>query len=204
MAEAKPVTVQDAIDFLCKRKGSGGQEEPGIHVKDIRLNTGEPLVNDGEVAVGDFLQGFFVNVDGTLDPASVSRPTCYVTIEMPFPLTPFERRDWDTQLFGYRPLVLEAHVKAGGEQIDWIPSDVLPPFFERLFAFTNQAEIEFRILARFTLKGNFIHEPEARLYLDGEAFGTPAGATEHNLIMPSGDRRRGGDFEMWFWLVVRG
>lgn len=202
MAEAELVTVQDAIDFLCKREGSGPEEEPGIHIEDIRLNNEKPLVNDGEVAVPDFLQGFFIIVDEALDPATVSRPTCFVTIETPFPLGPLEWEMWGgTQLAGYRPLVLEAAVKAGENRIDWAPVEALFPFFERLFEFTRQMEIEFRLLARLTLKGNFIHDREVQLYLDGEAFGTPAGATEHNVILPSGDRRRGGDFEMWFWLT---
>ena len=41
------------------------------------------------------------------------------------------------------------------------------------------------------------------MYLDGEAFGAPEGTTEHHLLLPSGDRRRGGNFEMWLWLNNR-
>ena len=61
-----------------------------------------------------------------------------------------------------------------------------------------------RILAHLTLKGNFIWAADnPELYLDGEAFGiqAPDGTTNTNLHLPSGDGRRGGDFEMWFWLV---
>ncbi len=53
-----------------------------------------------------------------------------------------------------------------------------------------------------TLKGNVIWSAEdPSLYLDGETLGTQRGETENNLRFPSGDGKRGGDFEMWFWLV---
>jgi hypothetical protein len=58
-----------------------------------------------------------------------------------------------------------------------------------------------RLLVRLTLKGNFIWGPKApELYLDGEAFGVPA-AKRVDAKLPSGNGRRGGDFEMWFWLA---
>ncbi len=71
-----------------------------------------------------------------------------------------------------------------------------------------------RVLAHLTLKGNFIwaaNDPDC--YLDGNAFdienpnGEPSGSTSSSglirtdLRFPSGDGRRGGDFEMWFWLI---
>jgi hypothetical protein len=59
------------------------------------------------------------------------------------------------------------------------------------------------ILARLTLKGNFIWsqcDPEA--YLDGDTFGVAQGGQSTGLSFPSGDGRPGGDFEMWFWLTA--
>ncbi len=38
--------------------------------------------------------------------------------------------------------------------------------------------------------------------LDGEVFGTPIAATPHNLRLSRGNSQRGGDFEMWCWLVA--
>jgi hypothetical protein len=60
-----------------------------------------------------------------------------------------------------------------------------------------------RLLARLTLKGNFIWDRrDPDLYLDGEVFGTQAaGASNTDIRLPSGNGRRGGDLEMWFWLV---
>ena len=61
-----------------------------------------------------------------------------------------------------------------------------------------------RVLAHLTLKGNFIWaQRDPSLYLDGEVFGflQDGGATT-DIRLPSGNGRRGGDFEMWFWLVA--
>jgi len=59
----------------------------------------------------------------------------------------------------------------------------------------------FRLLVEVVLKGRFIWSAEdPGLFLDGEAFGRPR-RTEVALSLPSGDGRRGGDFETWFWLV---
>ncbi len=53
------------------------------------------------------------------------------------------------------------------------------------------------------LKGRFIWSADdAGVFLDGEASTKPAAAAQTQaLTLPSGDGRRGGDFETWFWLV---
>ena len=57
-------------------------------------------------------------------------------------------------------------------------------------------------LTRLTLKGNFIwDQSNPRRYLDGNVLGVPSDTGTTTLKLPSGDRRRGGDFEMWFWLA---
>ena len=44
------------------------------------------------------------------------------------------------------------------------------------------------------------------MFVDGDAFGTPSPDGRTEILrdaagLMSGDGRRGGDFEMWFWLV---
>jgi hypothetical protein len=78
---------------------------------------------------------------------------------------------------------------------------------ELLMLRLQQNEITDRVLAHLMLKGNFIwsgKDAEQR-HLDGEVFGRPnsAGRTGIGLPPPSGDDRKGGDFEMWFWLAQR-
>ena len=62
------------------------------------------------------------------------------------------------------------------------------------------------ILARLTLKGNFIwSQSDPQLYLDGDSFGVAqtdaSGRQDLGISLPSGDGRQGGDFQMWFWLT---
>jgi len=59
-----------------------------------------------------------------------------------------------------------------------------------------------RLLVHLTLKGNFIYAVEhANVNLDGEVFGVLQGSTLEVKLPRSGDGRRGGDLEMWFWLA---
>src|SRR5262249_5712809 len=58
------------------------------------------------------------------------------------------------------------------------------------------------VMARLILKGNFIWSAtDPTVYLDGEAFAISKDRSlPGNLRLPSGDGRRGGDFEMWVLL----
>jgi hypothetical protein len=155
------------------------------------------------------------------------QPTCFVTAEIPYPSTAAEISDITqlqmdpSRLIGYRPIVLHAgvsverlddHAEPGsGEpvsRIKWQPDEMAVMFLEavlsRLAHFKPLRPSA--VLLRLTLKGNFIWSDEARNrfkketpggFLDGDSFRSP----EHTgVILPSGDKRRGGDFEMWFWL----
>jgi hypothetical protein len=56
------------------------------------------------------------------------------------------------------------------------------------------------------LKGNFILEETGERPLDGDVFGQPAaggyyGPGSTDLVLPSGDTIKGGDFESWFFIV---
>jgi trimeric autotransporter adhesin len=64
-----------------------------------------------------------------------------------------------------------------------------------------------RLLTRLTLKGNLIWGlNDATTFLDGEAFGIvrndPDGAHIGLRLPPSGNGKRGGDFELFFWLTL--
>jgi hypothetical protein len=101
----------------------------------------------------------------------------------------------------------------------------LTGIFPNIFRFNNDNTTSFRVadhlLAKIILKGNFIwsaSNPDK--FLDGEVFGQAGTATVGNpaatvtsttvrtTTVPridlnfsaTGDGRRGGDFEMWFWL----
>ena len=198
-------TVQEAIDELCKT----GDNVQGIVIKDVR--TREPdasLPNNASVQAPHLALGLRVVCDTPVDPDSVGdKPTCFVTLEMPYPLSDDERALWGTGdlILGYRPLILKGRVAVEKESMLWTPADdgTQEWLSDGLFARLGERLPEIPpILAHLTLKGNFIWSREDRLmFLDGEAFGVPR--TEEDptgLDLPSGDLRRGGDFEMWFWL----
>lgn len=202
-------TVQEAIDRLCR---STGQEERGIHIKDLRLLNGDPLQNDAFVPARAFAEGLRVTVDSPLFIDSVRNerglpnPVCLVTVDLPWPLLGVEREFWrvgDAAFVGFNTITIAGVVRAEPAEITWTPTpearrwivaSLLP-----VVASQTRNEVQ-RVLARLILKGNFIWGPEApKLYLDGEAFGVP-GSRGTSISLPSGNGRKGGDFEMWFWL----
>jgi hypothetical protein len=198
-------TVQEAIDELCKT----GDNVQGIVIKDVRtIEPDASLPNDASVQAPLLAKGLRVVCDTPVDPDSVSgKPTCFVTLDMPFPLSDDERELWGTGdlIFGYRPLILKGSVQVEEESVLWTPADegTQEWLSELLFARLGERLPEVPpILARLTLKGNFIWSREDRLlFLDGETFGVPrTGDDPTGLDLPSGDLRRGGDFEMWFRL----
>ncbi|MCH7638408.1 MAG: choice-of-anchor D domain-containing protein [Bacteroidetes bacterium] len=196
-------TVQEALDELCRR---GGIDEPGIHVEKIVLGNGEPLLNDIQVPVEDLVSGIQVMCEGEIIQASVQdKPVCYVTLYLPFPFNSADMDLWGREfVIGTRPLRLEAQVNSNSNVIFWKPTSATPEWLvNRLFQMMEQLNRGDRVLAYLTLKGNFIWsgEGEERLYLDGEVFGELRDDGSTNALLPSGNRLRGGDLEMWFWLV---
>jgi hypothetical protein len=170
--------------------------DPGIHVTDVFFAESDiRLLNDTDVQVDPLMRGINVVCDANVDPDSISRPTCYVTIE-----APFQQATGAAPGSAYQELVLGAAVSASGNTISWRPDGRV----EGLLRFISNTlpQGDRGILVRLTLKGNFIWDREdPDRFLDGEAFGIRLPNTSNtNLRLPSGNARRGGDFEMWFWI----
>jgi len=196
-------TVQAAIDELCNRKEG---EEPGIHItKVLKGGVDEVLGNYTDLAVHELAEGLRIVCDKEVDPDTIKgKPTCYVTLYMPFPLNSADRELWGDQVLGFQPLILAADANSDDAVIYWNPTDATKSWLEqsRLLEMMEEMEYGDRVLASLTLKGNFIWaDKDHSLYLDGEAFGVKEDPDSSNPDLPSGDGRRGGDFEMWFWLV---
>jgi hypothetical protein len=173
---------------------------PGPLTPDKFLDTSSPLTNDTNVAVSS-LGGIAVHCDANVDQNTISRATCYVTIELPI-----QPGGQATSPAAYSLATLAGNAAANNNIISWLPTaeaiNLLTQVTEQMTLLTPGSDQ--RILARLMLKGNFIWDQQTHsLYLDGETFGSHLiGAPNISLSLPSGDRRRGGDFEMWFWLVV--
>jgi hypothetical protein len=195
LQEAGAYTVQAAIDALCAAR----EREPGILVKGVEMG-GVSFQNDTNVSVATFAGGLRVQCDNEIDPNSIRRPTCFITLEVPFPVTAGKV---ESSLIGFSPLVLASEVNAIRDVISWTPLPGTVSWLTTSLFQTSSAN-EDKVLARLTLKGNFIWgAKDGTLYLDGDAFGVPGGSKVVNtdISFPSGDGKKGGDFEMWFWLV---
>jgi hypothetical protein len=181
-----------------------GGLEPGIHVQRIEINN-QPLHNDTDVTVTQLIGGIRVDCDAEPFQNSVrNKPVCSVTLDMPFPFNGVDMELWGAPVIGFQPLVLDAQVNSDNQSIFWTATRETRAWLQsQLFQMMTQLRRGDRLLARFTLKGNFIWDRRnPDLYLDGEVFGTQAaGADNTDIRLPSGNGRRGGDLEMWFWLV---
>jgi hypothetical protein len=170
-------------------------------------------------------------VPGTDNPGVPSNPVCFLTAELPWPLLASELRDVQAlklpnAVVGFRPLILCAAADfnpAGSDTQNPLPHRITiqiaattRDFLAGILAQMRRRKLQERLLIRLTLKGNFIWRETTKDqlansgpagWLDGDSY--RVGPLQHpsamqSLIDPklaSGDRRRGGDFEMWFWLV---
>ncbi len=204
LAEAGAITVQQAIDVLCKR--SGGGAEPGMRIKDI-IAGGERLINDTDVPVDRISpNGIQIHCDQTVAQVSVrNKPVCFLTLELPYPVDGQTRQFWNvSQIFGFQPIVLEATLNSDNNVIFWRPGNGANAWLRgNLFPMLREMGAPTRLVARLTAKGNFIWSArDPNLFLDGDAFGhTRGGSGPTQLRQPIGNERRGGDLDMWFWLV---
>ena len=199
--DAKPWLFQD-----CRRLFPP-LADPGVHVTGAFLSSGAPLLNDGTIGLQtDLAHGINVICDAPLDPATITQPssaaasgaqaTCFVTVNAPA-MT-------GGALIGLNPIVLSANVTLDASKtiIGWTPIGASVTGLANLIAAASFPPV----LARLTLKGSFIWaQGNPQVYLQGNVLGTPyvdgSGIRRTGLLLPSGTGRRGGDFEMWFWLI---
>lgn len=181
--------------------GGGTDPEPGLRVRDVLLLADGDLSNDAVFPSGALMEGIDVVLDEALDPAAVDdKPVLMVSVELPFP-------EGDGFIGAFVPVVLRGRVSLGATtSVRWSPDDGVIQWLQERVAEAQHRGIE-RVLARLRLKGNFVwSEKDPSIFVDGDSFGTRGVNGQTELLrdaagLLSGDGRRGGDFEMWFWLV---
>lgn len=202
---AEATTVQQALDILCNFDRGGEPEDEGVHIETVIFNSGEQLLNDVEFPANLLASGLQIICDDIIAQNSVQgKPVCYVTLDLPYPFSQDEMNLWGNALIGFQPLILAADVNSDNNVIFWNPtSETASWLVEQLFPMMAEFGRGERVLAHLTLKGNFIWAAEdPDRFLDGDIFGVEdAGLNRTALRFPSGNGRRGGDFEMWFWLT---
>jgi hypothetical protein len=215
-----------SVEFIANLElGQGEPDRPVITIRRVLRGDEKPLVNDDDVAVLQLLPvsaagnlpGIVITTDRPVDPRTLvgkktlnnsetnnSSPTCFVSIDLPWPASPQDRAFWGSPHFpfGFEQIILAAEVRADGNQIVWTPANETRQFLLTLIQNRLKGMAD-RVLAHLMLKGDFICDklgagPDAS-YLDGEPFGPRPSV---GFQPQSGDRRPGGDFEMWFWLVA--
>jgi len=203
---------------LTELPAGGTAASDALAVEQVVLaSTGAAVANDSNVAVNDLGAGLRIVLDRSPEPLSIKPPTCYVTVAVPFPSDTTQVQLWGKGAAGFIagtiPLTLDAKVAANGTSISWTPSANAAQFLETtLFqGLGTLGSATTAVLGRLTIKGHFVWlqgDPggvagNPGVHLDGTVYGTLTSQNTVGSGLPSGDGRRGGDFEMWFWLVTQ-
>ena len=200
------IVPPSSVRFTAQVRGAGA--DPGFHVNNMQvLATGVPLRNNMDLGFPDLAKGLRIDCDKKVDAAALaskhpsSNPVCFVTVEIPFPFSPMDRDFYNSKApAGFQPVILGARAQVKDNQIGWIPTNDAMTWISVLFQKLKQGHMIERVLTRVTLKGNFVwSRQEPIVFLDGEVF---AKQTLDALQFPSGDQIKGGNLEMWFWLVA--
>ena len=182
--------------------------EAGVHVQSVKLVSGAPLENDSSVPVNHFAEGLVIACDAAIERDTVrNRPTCVVTLDLPYPLSASDIDLWKDPIVGYQQIRLAADTDANSQQITWSPTKKAQTWLsERLFTALAKHPAETKVLAHLVLLGNFVWQAgRPEVWVDGDLFGLRGKSGEAFPTIgrwPTGDGRRGGNLHMWFWLTA--
>lgn len=137
-----------------------------------------------------------------MDAATITDDTFIVTLELPW-------RDPFTEMPGHMSFIVHGELVRQNQRT-WrfrpqpqISQDALARWIEAEKEMFDGTSIRCRV----TLKGDHILAADQVRPLDGDVFArvvsTPAGAPISDLVLPSGNGERGGDFESWFYLELQ-
>ena len=178
-----------------------------VHIQGVTLVNGRPLDNDNSVPVNRFSEGLIIACDAAIERDTVrNRPTCVVTLELPFPVTESDTKLWGSPIFGYQQIRLAADTDTNTKEIIWSPTKEAKTWLEEgLFTVLAKQPAGTKVLAHLVLLGNFVWQAgKPEIWVDGDLFGMREKAGETLPTVgrwPTGDGRRGGNLHMWFWLT---
>jgi hypothetical protein len=194
------------------------EPDPGVHV--VKITTADEkddLHNDTFIGIRQLADGIAIHCDADIEPGTLAgmtgaglpeaKPTCLVTLDLPFPASPADRQLWGDTAVGTVPLTLNGIAVANGPTIVWKPDDRVRAWLLGRFGSVVKGLAISELLVHLRLRGRFVYElGQPLVNVDGEAFGfafVEPTATLAALFL-SGDGRRGGDLELWFRLQAGG
>jgi hypothetical protein len=185
LQDAGAITVQKAVDELCKRLPV---DPPVFHVESIQLAASAalpvspqvpaipaaPLLNDTTVGIDRLANGLDVLCTSPVASGSVQgKPTCFVTLHVPWQQNP--------GVVGFSPIVLQANLSVSGATISWRPTPSTHTWLTSSWPWEGTATVQ----AQLTLLGNFIWTPETgqpQAYLAGVPLGRPDPGGRTDLV----------------------
>lgn len=185
--------------------------QKAMHIRNILDGERRPLGFNSTVELAILAEGLRIECDRNVAEETVrEHPTCFVELEIPY-LAEFLLMNQalagveQVPILGYRRMRLHGEVEVDGEMIVWRldKHPFVTQYLEGLLYLMQRYEWGDRLRAYLTLKGSYIWaDGDLRTYLDGEVFRDHA-AVRRNWHVPTGDLRQGGDFHLWFWLVLK-
>ena len=214
LLDAAGAAMHLPIHFSARRRAADTGAEPGFQVVRVEAG-GTPLVNDAELSVERLVQGIEVRCSAPFIAERAfgpRKPVCYVTLYLPWPFPPDERRFWNlNEPVATHPIRLGATAGADDDSIFWNATTNTAQWLRQtLFQLLEEFGHLDPVLGYLTLEGHYIWARDRGEngdgdrqgpFLDGDVFGAPRADGGTDARLPSGDRRRGGRFEMWFHLV---
>ena len=190
--------------------------DPGVHITNIQYrktpykeaSSLANLSNNEVIPAYYFANDAELQVvcDSSLNPGTITRGSCFLTLDWFYQYQYYGQFDAGGRggaiLPGtFLPLILDASLTLSSDKktILWQPTATAQQLIGEMASELSVLAFPPRVLARLTIKGNMIlSDAEAPFHLDGDAFFGPAGVLTNSI---SGDGRRGGTYETYFWLT---
>ncbi len=163
-----------------------------MHVQAVSLvQSGSPLLNDAQITASELSEGILVTCDQAVDPVSIEPDTCEIALLLPSSAVAG---------LGTQAVTLDCGLNVTGAVIGVAPSAAAATPLQNIFTtFPGVASL----LGRLRLRGGFIWAAgNPSIYLDGTSFGAPRAGGGTDIVLPSGNGVRAGDFELWFSLAA--